>query len=443
MESETSHPPAARPRVLLIVEGCNPEMISVPLVGYNQARELMKLVDAHVVTHWRNREALEEVGWREGREFTTIDTERVSQFTWKLGETIAGRGKGWTLQQALYTPTYYYFEHLVWKRFGRQIRGGAFDLVHRLTPLSPTVPSLIARRCERAGVPFVLGPLNGGVPWPRQFDAARRKEKEWLSYVRGAYQLMPAYRSTRKSAAAILVASRDTLKQMPREDRKRCFYLPENAIDPARFAARRSHRAAKPIRAVFLGRLVPYKGPDMLIDAVAPLVKAGLVTLDVIGEGPMMDELKAQVARLGAAEGVRLVGWVKHHQVAEHLARCDVFAFPSVREFGGAVALEAMAVGAVPIVLDYGGPAELVTDKTGFLVPMGDRQQIVERFRAILADLAEHPEKIESRSEAAFRRARELFTWEEKARRTYLIYQWVLRKNTAKPHFPVPEPDLP
>src|SRR4051794_28508010 len=122
----------SRPRVLLLVEGCNPEMISVPLVGYNQARELMKLTDAHVVTHWRNKDALEKAGWQEGREFTSIDTDRLARFTWTLGERIAGRGKGWTLQQALYTPTYYYFEHLVWKRFGRRIRAGAFDLVHRL-----------------------------------------------------------------------------------------------------------------------------------------------------------------------------------------------------------------------------------------------------------------------------------------------------------------------
>jgi glycosyltransferase involved in cell wall biosynthesis len=436
--------PARRPRVLLIVEGCNPEMISVPLVGYQQAVALRKLTDAHVVTHWRNRDALTKVGWREGpdADFSTIDTERLTQFTWWLGEKISGRGKGWTLQQALYAPTYYYFEHLLWKALGRRIARGDFDLVHRLTPLSPTVPSILAARCKAAGVPFIVGPLNGGVPWPRQFDAARRKEREWLSYVRGAYQLMPGFRSMRKSATAILVASRDTLKQMPREDRQRCFYLPENAIDPARFTTRRAHRAAKPIRAVFLGRLVPYKGPDMLIEAVAPLVKSGALTLDVIGDGPMMGELKALVARLGVEAGVNLAGWVDHAQVGPRLAQSDVFAFPSIREFGGAVALEAMAVGVVPIVLDYGGPAELVTDKTGFLVPMGSRAEIIDRFRAILSDLAEHPDKIESRSDAAIRRARQLFTWDEKARRTCLIYQWVLNPDLSRPEFAMPEPDF-
>jgi glycosyltransferase involved in cell wall biosynthesis len=417
-------------------------MISVPLVGYSQARELSKLADTHLVTHWRNREALARVGWREGVDFTTIDTERFSSMAWNLGETIAGQGKGWTLQAALYTPTYYYFEHLLWERFGAAIEAGEFDIVHRLVPLSPTVPSLVARKCRRAGVPFVVGPMNGGVPWPREFAAARRKEREWLSYVRGAHRLLPGYRSMRRDASAMLIASRDTWEQMPAGYRERCVYLPENGIDPSRFTLRRTRRATRPLRVIFLGRLVPYKGVDMLIAAAAPLVKAGAVTLDVVGDGPLMDELKELVARSGAGDGIRLRGWVEHSRVQQCLAEADVFAFPSVREFGGAVVLEAMAVGCVPVVVDYAGPAELVTERTGFLVPMGTRERIVERFRSVLSQLADNPAEIEAKSEAASRRAREQFTWEEKARRTMRVYEWVLDPRLPKPDFEMPEPDL-
>ena len=431
-----------RLKVLLIAESCNPKMISVPLVGFSQAKALAELADTHVVTHWRNGEDLTGIGWREGREFSTVDAEKPAKITWWLGEKIAGRGKGWTLQTALFVPTYYYFEHLGWKAFGARLKAGEFDIVHRLTPLSPTAPSTLAARCKSVGVPFILGPLNGGVPWPRQFDAARRKEKEWLSYVRGAYQLLPAYRSTRSDAAAILVASRDTLKQMPPQYRNRCFYLPENAIDPNRFTLRRTHQAKRPIRVVFLGRLVPYKGADMLLEAVAPLANEGSVVLDVIGDGPMMGELKDLLVRLGSPPNINLRGWIEHGKVQEWLVQADVFAFPSVREFGGAVALEAMAVGTVPIVLNYGGPAELVTEKTGFLIPMGNRQQIIQSFRAILADLAINPHKIEAKSQAALRRAREQFTWESKARQTMEIYQWVLNPKLPRPQFAMPVPDL-
>ena len=229
---------------------------------------------------------------------------------------------------------------------------------------------------------------------------------------------------------------------MPRPYLDKCFYLPENAIDPARFTRRRTRRAGKPIRAVFLGRLVPYKGADMLLTAAAPLVKAGAMTVDIVGDGPQMPDLKAIVEREQIAHGVRLPGWVDHKNVQDWLVDADLFTFPSIREFGGAVALEAMAVGLVPAVMDYGGLGELVTPKTGFLLPMGTRPQIVERLRSLLAYLCDHPGEIDSRSGAALRRAHEQFVWPAKARQIVQVYDWVLGRRPDKPQFPIPTPDL-
>src|SRR5581483_554414 len=172
------------------------------------------------------------------------------------------------------------------------------------------------------------------------------------------------------------------------------------------------------------------------------LVRVGALTLDIIGDGPLMPELKGMVERENLAGGVNLAGWVKHSELGSWLANADVFAFPSVREFGGAVALEAMATGVVPIVVAYGGPAELVTPKTGYLIPIGPRQQIIADVRRILEELVAHPEQIESKSGPALRRAREQFTWEAKAKQVIEVYRWVLDRSFPKPQFPMPAPDL-
>jgi glycosyltransferase involved in cell wall biosynthesis len=434
--------------VLLIAEGCNPEMTSVPLEGFSHSEAIRQVADALVLTHWRNTEDLQKVGWVLGKDFEIIDTEKAARVMWDIATFLrGGHGKGWTTLTALSTPLYYLFEHIIWKNYRRRLEAGEFDLVHRLIPLSPTTPSLLASHCKKIGVPFVVGPLNGGVPWPKGFDVQRRREKEWLSYLRSAYKLLPGYRSMRASASAILVGSRDTMKQMPRGCQDRCFYIPENAIDPQRFSAnirtQRTGENGKPIQIIFVGRLVPYKGADMLIEAAAPLLREGKIEVTIIGDGPQRPTLESLVQQHQVAGKVHLRGWVDHRQVHQCLSEADILGFPSIREFGGAVVLEAMAVGVVPIVVDYGGPAELVTPSTGYLLPLGSREQIVASLRSCLQQVVARPQEIDSRRSPAQRRAREQFTWESKAKLVSDVYQWVLGQTAKKPQIPMPLPDLP
>ncbi len=431
-----------RPRALLVAEAADPEGASVPLVGWSHARALARVVDAHLVTQVRSRDAILRAGLREGEDFSTIDTERLARPVWRFVDFVrGGSDKGWTTATAADAITNAYFEHLVWKRFAARIHAREFDVVHRLTPLSPTTPSPLAPRCARAGVPFVLGPLNGGVPWPKGFDSERRREREWLSYVRDAYRFVPGYRATRNSAAAILIGSRDTLAQIGDAWRSKCVYIPENGYDPARFPGKTERADAPPLRVVFVGRLVPYKGADMLLAAAAPLIREGRVRIDVIGDGPEMPALRALVARDGLGDGVEFAGWVPHRELAARMGRAHVLGSPSVREFGGAVVLEAMALGIVPLVVDYGGPAELVTSRTGMKVPLGSREQIVAGMRRHLAQLAGEPSLVETLARAAQRRAATNFTWDAKARQVLEVYRWVTGQRPDRPDFGVPFAD--
>jgi glycosyltransferase involved in cell wall biosynthesis len=432
----------SRPRVLLIAEAANPEWVSVPLEGWSHARAIAAVAEAHLVTQVRNREAIRRAGLREGDEFTAIDSEKIARPAWKFSELVrGGSNKGWTMATAIASLTYWYFEKLVWREFGAKISARRFDVVHRLTPLSPTTPSSLAGRCARAGVPFVMGPINGGVPWPKGFDSERRREKEWLSYVRSAHRLLPGYRATRDNAAAIIVGSRDTMEQMGERWKAKCVYIPENGHDPARFAEPSARAEAPPLRVVFVGRLVPYKGADMLLAAAAPLVREGLVRVEIIGDGPELPALKALAAREGLGEGVVFAGWVPHQQIAGRMGRAHVLGFPSVREFGGAVVLEAMALGVVPVVVAYGGPGELVTGRTGLTVPIGTREQIVGAVRECLARLAADSGLLAKMSEAARRRAAGQFTWAAKASQVLEVYEWVMGRRPDKPEFGMPFPD--
>lgn len=420
-----------RPRVLLIAERANPEYTSIPLHGWSHGRAIAHFADVHMVTqHW-NGPAFLRAGFTN---FTGLDTSIVHEPMKRLIALLRGGAqKGWTTETALSAIEYYYFEFLVWRRFKQQIKSGAFDIVHRLIPSSPTAASLIAKKCRRANVPFVLGPLNGGLPWPKQFEQVRRQEKEWLSYVRELYRLMPGYKSTRENAAAIIAASQATLSQIPAAYQHKCVYCPENGVDIQRFRSRRQHLTQLPLKVVFVGRLVPYKGADILIEAAVPLLRARQITLEIIGEGPERSRLEDLIYQLALTGTVVLTGKIPQAQVAERLAVADIFAFPSIREFGGSVVVEAMAAGLVPIVVDYGGPGEMVTPSTGYKIPLGSRSDIVAGFREALARLIAAPQQIDTIGGRSRQRVLSKFTWEEKAKRTLSVYRWVLEQDAPKP----------
>lgn len=429
-------PSAPRRRVLVIAEAANPEWVSVPLVGWSIATALRAHNDVHIVTQIRNRDAFLRAGLVEGQDFTAIDSEAVARPIWKLAEVLRmGKGKGWTMVTALSSKLAYpYFERKLWAAFGPRITSGEFDIVHRVTPLTPTANSLVAARCAKVGVPFVMGPLNGGVPWPKGFDAERRREREWLSYVRGAYRLSPARHRMIRAASAIIAGSRHTASEFP-QGRDRLTLIPENGIDPARFSLRAAQPGTLPVRCAFVGRLVPYKGPDMLIEAAEPFLRDGTMVLDILGDGPLMPALQAMLADKGLAQSVTLHGWIDHKDVQELLSQSQLLTFPSVREFGGGVVLEAMALGVVPVIADYAGPGELVTEGTGIKVPMGDRAQVITGFRAALAGLIAAPETIPALAAAALKRVEDHFTWDQKARQIGAVYDWVLN-----PRGPIPQP---
>ncbi|MGG7566384.1 glycosyltransferase family 4 protein [Rhodovulum sp. DZ06] len=417
-------------RALLVAEAANPEWVSVPLVGWSLADALRRTdgIEAHIVTQVRNREAFLRAGLVEGEDFTAIDSEAVAKALYKIGQVLRmGEGKGWTTLQALSALGYPYFERLVWDRFGEEIKAGRWDVVHRITPLSPTNVGPLAARVAGAKVPFALGPLNGGVPWPKAFDAERRKEKEWLSYIRGVYKLMPGRGRMLRSCSAIMTGSRHTATEIPRDLRCRTFYIPENGIDPDRFAApgpRAPHDG--PMRGVFIGRMVPYKGPDMLIEAAAPLLRDGRMTLEMIGDGPMQPELKALAERLGVAQAVTFHGWIDHRDVQRIARGCDALTFPSVREFGGGVVLEAMALGLAPVIVDYAGPGELVHDGIGLKSPIGTREEVIAGFARALEQAAADPDALAAMGNAAAAEIAAKFHWARKAEQVRDVYAWML-----------------
>jgi glycosyltransferase involved in cell wall biosynthesis len=86
-----------------------------------------------------------------------------------------------------------------------------------------------------------------------------------------------------------------------------------------------------------------------------------------------------------------------------------------------------MALGLVPVVVDYGGPGELVSDGAGFKIKMAPRQQLIQEFRDRLDWLADNPTELRRIGLSVRARVEQQFTWSAKARQVAALYSRILR----------------
>ena len=175
-------------------------------------------------------------------------------------------------------------------------------------------------------------------------------------------------------------------------------------------------------RLAVVGRLIPIKGHDVLLRALAEVrAEASEVTLEVAGEGRLEEELRATAHRLGLEDAVRFLGRVA--PVGPVFERAEVVVVPSFGEGFGMVALEAMERGRPVIASSVGGLPEIVEEGvTGLLVPPGDAGALAAAIR----ELARDPGRTAEMGAAGRARALEAFSQERCTDRIDELYRAAL-----------------
>ena len=217
--------------------------------------------------------------------------------------------------------------------------------------------------------------------------------------VHGYLRDQPAgyYQPLFRQAAALVVCSgfmRQRLLDLGAPPEK--LSVIPNALTLARIAYReRPHRADAPLQLLTIGRLVPFKGIEHLLAALARPELAGLAfCLHVVGDGPLRATLQAQAAALGLAERVVFHGACPRDKVLTLLADSDLYLAPAVMdaegntETQGVALLEALASGLPVIASAVGGIPETLGDAAVALLPPGDPAALA----AAIADWALNPE---------------------------------------------------
>jgi len=294
------------------------------------------------------------------------------------------------------------------------------DVVHIPAPVSPKTPSLI----YGINSAVVVGPLNGGMEYPKAFRheegtlsrlsvAVGRKLSNFLNFI------IPG----KLKADVILVANGRTREALSRGVTGRVAELVENGVDFAVW------RRAEPqvstdstCKLVFVGRLVDWKAIQIALEAIQRLGEDAKVSFEIVGEGPMRDSWQALSRSMGLGSVVKFSGWMSQKDCALRLQQADAFLLPSLFECGGAVVLEAMAMGLPVIATAWGGPLDYLDESCGILVPPNSREDLIAGFAVAIKKLAHSPALRQRLGQAGYERAKNYFDWESKVDRILEFY---------------------
>lgn len=415
---------AAQPRVMIVCDNASLKMGGESARPVHYFRTLRaRGVEAFLCVHERCRNELTDLlGPDIGRVTFAPDTAR-HKLLWRIGKpmpeqfrlTTTGALSQWLTQR--------------WQR--RAIKALVpklgLNVVHQPIPISPKQPSAI----DHLGVPVVIGPLNGDINYPPAFAHMESSLVKFSVLLgRGLGKLANTLIPGKRHARVILVSNERTANALPAGIEGKVVRLVANAVDLTTWEVpdRTQRDPSAPPRFCFLGRLVDFKMIDLLLEAFAPIAREFDARLDVIGEGDQRPKLEALTKQLGIETNVNFAGWMKYKEAAPLMAEADAMVFPSLRECGGAVVMEAMAVGLPVIAADWGGPADYVgtdAEGAGMLIKPDTRAGFVAGLTAAMRRLAESPALRRTMSETARRRAVEQFQWDSRVDTLMDVYRSV------------------
>jgi glycosyltransferase involved in cell wall biosynthesis len=313
---------------------------------------------------------------------------------------------------------YFAWQWQAYLRAKQLIEVESFECVHHITYGTYRTPFFLSL----LPIPAIFGPVGGGETTPLSLlfglspTASIQELTRKLVNV-GAF-LNPISWLVWRNSALILVTTEATRRMVPNRYKVRSKVVPAITTPETAGAATTGRaRSAGECRALFVGRLLEWKGLHLAIKALALARKScDGVSLGIRGDG----KGKASLQRLISREGVEAnVEWIRPFASRDEVLKIydehDVLVFPSFHDSGGTVVLEALSRGLPVICLDLGGPGTFVDSECGAAVRVEGRseQQVIKAIADEYLRFAGMPETelVEVRRKAKARAAQ--FTVEE------------------------------
>lgn len=389
-----------------------------------------------------------------------------SALGWNLLRQIARRHEVWALTREVDRPSleqalesdpvpnlhFQYFDLPRWLRPLLRIQGGhqiyywlwqiksyfvarrlhrslGFDLFHHVTYANDWMASPIGAFLP---IPYIRGPGGGSQRIPKGLDQEYSfKGRLWekaRSLGQWIFRHDPWFLIGHNRARSILLCNVESMSNLPAKWSHKASLFPVNGISSQDLAMVQSSKTSHgPFRVLSAGTLIKVKGFDLAIKAFDEFAqRCPDSKFTIIGSGPEGPKLQELARGCQAHDKIDLLPNMPRDELLCEMASYEAFLFPSLRDGGGAVVIEAMAAGKPVVCLDIGGPGMHITEECGIKITADSVQNAVRDLALALERLYLDQDLRTQMGKAARKRAEANYHWDRLGDRLMEIYQQAL-----------------
>jgi glycosyltransferase involved in cell wall biosynthesis len=324
------------------------------------------------------------------------------------------------------------------RRMDREVE---FDVFHHVTYANDWMASFIGALLP---VPYLRGPGGGAHRTPetflREYSFRARLWERFRALMQWVFRHDPIYLRGQSRARVILLCNREAADAVPPRLKSKVQLFPVNGIsaeDLRIFSGAngtgssviapdpdRQKLSDATFHVLSAGKLLGLKGYALAIRAFASFARHHAdVRFTIVGDGPERHRLEDLVRDLGLEKQVQLERWTPRQNLLVLMRQCDVFIFPSLRDGGGAVVVEAMAASKPVICMDLAGPGMHVTEDCGIKIPPRSPDEAIALMTEALERLYQDRELRRKMGQAARARAEQVYSWDHLGERLLKIYE--------------------
>lgn len=385
-------------------------------LGWNLVKELARFFSVSVLTHSNNQKSIETLLLKE-----KINNINFIYFKLPLLFNFLEKHHRGGIQ--VYAYLWQIKAYFVAKRLHKENK---FDVFHHITYANDWMASFIGALLP---IPYIRGPGGGAHKVPagfvKEYTFKQKIAEKLRSIGQWVFRHDPFFILGQKRAKVLMACNYEAKNAISKKLQNKVYFFPVNGISKNNFNFENKRKEKLDKFIIFTaGKLIKIKSFDLAIKAFGDFSKKNTNTiLSIAGEGPELNNLKNIVKNLNLENKVLFKGWLPREHVLQEMLNCDVFLFPSLRDGGGNVVVEAMAQGKPVVCFDISGPGFHVDQSCGIKIKPENSKQALKDMVESLEKLYNDKNLRLKLGQGAREKAEREYDWYKLGDRLFKIYK--------------------